>query len=77
VFRNPVSGSEFLRRGSSASVREKTHEKSHFDICFSPSICLHRSGIAGDVTKAKTEADCKAAGGMWDAATNTCTEKKM
>jgi hypothetical protein len=33
--------------------------------------------FAGDVTAAKTEADCKAAGGMWDSATNTCTEKKM
>ncbi len=33
--------------------------------------------FAGDVTAAKTEADCKAAGGMWDAATNTCSEKKM
>ena len=28
-------------------------------------------------TSAKTEADCKKAGGMWDAATNTCSEKKM
>jgi hypothetical protein len=33
--------------------------------------------FAGDVSTAKTEADCKAAGGMWDAATNTCSEKKM
>jgi hypothetical protein len=33
--------------------------------------------FAGDVTTAKTEADCKAAGGMWDAATNACSEKKM
>jgi hypothetical protein len=33
--------------------------------------------FAGDVTAAKTEADCKKAGGMWDAATNTCSEKKM
>jgi hypothetical protein len=32
---------------------------------------------AGDVTKAKNEADCKAAGGMWDATANVCTEKKM
>ena len=32
--------------------------------------------FAGDVTAAKTEADCKAAGGMWDA-DNTCAEKKM
>jgi hypothetical protein len=36
-----------------------------------------RSAFAGDVKTAKTEADCKAAGGMWDAATNTCAEKKM
>jgi hypothetical protein len=33
--------------------------------------------FAGDVKAAKTEADCKKAGGMWDTATNTCSEKKM
>jgi hypothetical protein len=33
--------------------------------------------FAGDVTTAKTEADCTKAGGMWDAKTNTCSEKKM
>ncbi len=33
--------------------------------------------FAGDVAAAKTEADCRKAGGMWDAATNTCSEKKM
>ena len=33
--------------------------------------------FAGDVTKAKTEADCQKAGGTWDAATNLCSEKKM
>jgi hypothetical protein len=27
-------------------------------------------------TAAKTEADCTKAGGTWDAATNTCAEKK-
>jgi len=31
---------------------------------------------AGDVTAAKTYADCVKAGGMWDAKTNTCAEKK-
>ena len=31
----------------------------------------------GDPPTAKTEADCKTAGGMWDAATNTCAEKKQ
>jgi len=33
--------------------------------------------FAADVSKVKTEADCKKAGGMWDAKTNTCTAKKM
>jgi hypothetical protein len=33
--------------------------------------------FAGDVTAAKTEADCAKAGGVWDATTNTCSEKKM
>jgi hypothetical protein len=33
--------------------------------------------FAGDVTTAKTEADCQKAGGMWDAKTNICSEKKM
>jgi hypothetical protein len=30
-----------------------------------------------DVKTAKTAADCAKAGGVWDAATNTCSEKKM
>jgi hypothetical protein len=33
--------------------------------------------FAGDVSTAKTEADCTKAGGVWDAKTNTCSEKKM
>src|SRR5262249_30407575 len=32
---------------------------------------------AGDVTKAKTAAECAKAGGIWNAATNICTAKKM
>jgi len=32
--------------------------------------------FAGDPTAAKTEADCTKAGGVWDAATNTCAAKK-
>ena len=31
--------------------------------------------FAGDVTAAKTQANCQKAGGAWDAATNTCAEK--
>jgi hypothetical protein len=33
--------------------------------------------FAGDVTAAKTEADCKKAGGEWDSKMNMCMEKKM
>ena len=33
--------------------------------------------FAGDVTTAKTQADCEKAGGVWDAATSKCLEKKM
>jgi hypothetical protein len=31
--------------------------------------------FAGDVTKAKNEADCSKAGGVWDAAANKCSAK--
>jgi hypothetical protein len=33
--------------------------------------------FAGDVTAAKTEADCAKAGGTWNATTNMCEAKKM
>jgi hypothetical protein len=33
--------------------------------------------FAGDVTAAKTEADCAKAGGTWNATTKMCEEKKM
>jgi hypothetical protein len=34
------------------------------------------SAFAQDATTAKTKADCDKAGGMWDAATNTCKAKQ-
>ena len=33
--------------------------------------------LAGDVSQAKTEADCAKAGGTWDSKMNMCMEKKM
>jgi hypothetical protein len=33
--------------------------------------------FAGDVSQAKTEADCAKAGGTWDSKMNMCMEKKM
>ena len=46
---------------------------------FAMAIALAVTGpaFAGDVSKAKTEADCQKHGGMWDAKTNMCSEKKM
>jgi len=34
------------------------------------------SAFAGDVTKATDKASCDKAGGMWDEAAKTCSEKK-
>jgi ABC-type nickel/cobalt efflux system permease component RcnA len=33
--------------------------------------------FAGDMTAAKTKADCAKAGGTWNATTKMCEEKKM
>jgi len=33
--------------------------------------------FAGNLAAAKTEADCKKAGGVWDATMKMCSEKKM
>jgi hypothetical protein len=38
-------------------------------------VAFATSAFAGDVTTAKTKADCDKAGGMWDASTNTCKSK--
>ena len=38
-------------------------------------VAFATSAFAGDVTMAKTKADCDKAGGMWDATTNTCKSK--
>jgi hypothetical protein len=35
------------------------------------------SALAADVMTAKTKADCHKAGGMWDAKTKMCEQKKM
>ena len=46
---------------------------------FAVAVALAFAGpaFAGDVSKAKTEADCQKHGGTWDAKTNMCSEKKM
>jgi hypothetical protein len=40
-------------------------------------LALAGPALAGDVTTAKTQADCEKAGGSWDANTSSCSEKKM
>ena len=46
---------------------------------FALTLALASTGpaLAGDVTAAKTEADCAKAGGTWNATTKMCEEKKM
>jgi hypothetical protein len=39
-------------------------------------VAFATSASAGDVTMAKTKADCDKAGGMWDTATSTCKAKQ-
>jgi hypothetical protein len=46
-------------------------------IALALAIAFTGPAFAQDVKSAKTAADCAKAGGVWDAATNTCAEKKM
>ena len=41
------------------------------------SLAFTGPAFAGNLTSAKTAADCAKAGGVWDAKTNTCSAKKM
>ena len=38
-------------------------------------VAFATSAFAGDVTMAKTKADCDKAGGVWDSSTNACKSK--
>jgi hypothetical protein len=46
-------------------------------VALAVAIAMTGPAFAGDVTKAKTQADCEKAGGLWDAATYKCSEKKQ
>jgi len=46
-------------------------------LALSLAVAFTAPAFAGDVTAAKTKADCHKAGGMWDAKTKTCSAKKM
>jgi hypothetical protein len=39
-------------------------------------VAFASAAFAGDVTMAKTKADCDKAGGMWDTATDNCKAKQ-
>ena len=64
-----------MNRFSHALVQRKgeSHENDCFDFC----TAFTGPAFAGDVTAAKTAADCAKAGGAWNATTNMCEEKKM
>jgi hypothetical protein len=48
-------------------------------LMFSMGLALAVAGpaLAGNVTKATTQADCEKAGGVWDADAKKCSEKKI
>lgn len=46
-------------------------------VALSLAVGLATSALAGDVSAAKSEADCAKAGGIWNAETSTCAEKPM
>jgi hypothetical protein len=46
-------------------------------VALASALAVTGPALAGDVTTAKTQADCEKAGGTWDAATSKCAEKKM
>ena len=64
---------------SSASDRRKQENDAMkmFVSAFALALTIAFTGPAfAGATEAKTQADCEKAGGVWDAATNTCAEKK-
>jgi hypothetical protein len=46
-------------------------------VALSLALGVATSALAGDVSAAKSEADCSKAGGIWNAETSTCAEKPM
>ena len=44
---------------------------------FALALAFTGPAFAGDVTKATDKSSCEKAGGMWDAASYTCSEKKQ
>jgi hypothetical protein len=46
-------------------------------VALAVAVAVTGPAFAGDVTTAKTQADCEKAGGVWDAAKSACSEKKM
>jgi hypothetical protein len=76
-----VPGTQFPKTRSFVGAKSGVNGENPMKILiatFAMTLALAFSGqvFAGDVTAAKTEADCQKAGGMWDAKMNTCSEKK-
>jgi hypothetical protein len=69
--RVPLARTKFQRKGENVM---KTFVSI---VALALALAFTGPAFAGDVTAAKTETDCQKAGGMWDAKTNTCAEKKM
>ena len=59
----------------SKTIRKK--ERKMKAVLFALTIAFIAPAFAGDVSEAKTEADCQKAGGIWDAKMQICTHKHI
>ena len=74
---NTVPQKTFLYRGLVPRNGENVMKILISTFAIAVALAFAGPAFAGDVSKAKTEADCQKHGGMWDAKTNICSEKKM
>ena len=77
-----VPGTQFPKTRSSVGAKSSVNGENPMKILiptFAVALALAFTApaFAGDVTTAKTEADCQKAGGMWDSKMNMCMEKKQ
>ena len=73
-----VPESAFVGGGRVSSiVRRKPMKALISALAMALALAFTGPAFAGDVASAKNAADCSKAGGIWNAATNTCSLKKM
>jgi len=62
-------------RARCVKYRRKPMRTIAYALALALGVAFATSAFAGDVSTAKTKADCDKAGGIWNASTNTCKSK--